>query len=98
MAPSGFDLISELLASHTQEGKYGGSFENRTRLLLAIDRRDIINDDRGAITTVPRKLGRGSGKTLSRRPHAGRVEIRKLLPRPWGGRYPPPRLARLQVP
>ncbi len=30
-------LLSELLASHTREGKYGGSFENRTRLL-----RDII--------------------------------------------------------
>lgn len=26
-------LVSELLASHTRAGKYGGSFENRTRLL-----------------------------------------------------------------
>ena len=26
--------MNELLASHTREGKYGGSFENRTRLLL----------------------------------------------------------------
>lgn len=26
-------LMSELLASHTREGKYGGSYENRTRLL-----------------------------------------------------------------
>lgn len=26
-------LLSELLASHTREGKYGGSFENRTRFL-----------------------------------------------------------------
>lgn len=26
-------LFSELLASHTREGRYGGSFENRTRLL-----------------------------------------------------------------
>ncbi|HAN44143.1 MAG TPA: NADH:flavin oxidoreductase [Ruminococcaceae bacterium] len=26
-------LISELLASHTREGKYGGSFENRSRFL-----------------------------------------------------------------
>ncbi len=26
-------LVSELLASHTREGRYGGSFENRTRLL-----------------------------------------------------------------
>ncbi len=29
-------LISELLASHTREGIYGGSFENRTRLLKDI--------------------------------------------------------------
>jgi 2,4-dienoyl-CoA reductase-like NADH-dependent reductase (Old Yellow Enzyme family) len=29
-------LLSELLASHTREGKYGGSYENRTRLLLNI--------------------------------------------------------------
>jgi 2,4-dienoyl-CoA reductase (NADPH2) len=27
-------LISELLAAHTRDGKYGGSFENRTRFLL----------------------------------------------------------------
>jgi 2,4-dienoyl-CoA reductase (NADPH2) len=27
-------LVSELLASFTREGRYGGSFENRTRLLL----------------------------------------------------------------
>jgi len=34
-------------------------------LLLAIDRRDIINDDLGAITSVPRKLGRGSGLKIN---------------------------------
>jgi hypothetical protein len=34
-------------------------------LLLAIDRRDIINDDLGAITMVPRKLGRGSGLKIN---------------------------------
>lgn len=38
-------LISELLASHQREGKYGGSFENRTRLLLEI------------ITEIRRALG-----------------------------------------
>ena len=27
-------LLSELLASHTREGRYGGSFENRSRFLL----------------------------------------------------------------
>lgn len=31
-------LMSELLASHTRKGKYGGSFENRSRLLLSIIR------------------------------------------------------------
>ena len=34
-------------------------------LMLSIDRRDIINDDLGAITTVPRKLGRGSGLAIN---------------------------------
>ncbi len=34
-------------------------------LLLSIDRRDIINDDLGAITTVPRKFGRGSGLKIN---------------------------------
>lgn len=34
-------------------------------LILAIDRRDFINDDLGAITTVPRKLGRGSGLKIN---------------------------------
>jgi len=29
-------LLSELLAAHTREGKYGGSFENRIRLILGI--------------------------------------------------------------
>jgi 2,4-dienoyl-CoA reductase-like NADH-dependent reductase (Old Yellow Enzyme family) len=32
-------LISELLAAHTRPGRYGGSFENRTRLLLNTVRR-----------------------------------------------------------
>ncbi len=34
-------------------------------LLLAIDQRDIINDDLGAVTRVPRKLGRGSGLKIN---------------------------------
>ncbi|MGC9455749.1 MAG: hypothetical protein ACP5HU_12950 [Phycisphaerae bacterium] len=34
-------------------------------LLLSIDRRDVINDDLGAITSVPRKLGRGSGLKIN---------------------------------
>lgn len=43
-------------------------YENRADtygLMLSIDRRDIINDDLGAITTVPRKLGRGSGLKIN---------------------------------
>ncbi|MHB1293742.1 MAG: oxidoreductase [Anaerolineae bacterium] len=32
-------LLSELLAAHTRPGPYGGSFENRTRLLLDVVRR-----------------------------------------------------------
>ncbi len=32
-------LMSELLAAHTRPGRYGGAFENRTRLLLSVVRR-----------------------------------------------------------
>ena len=31
-------LMNELLASHTREGRYGGSYENRSRLLLTVIR------------------------------------------------------------
>ncbi len=44
------------------------SFTNKADtygLLLSIDRRDMINDDLGAISTVPRKLGRGSGLKIN---------------------------------
>jgi hypothetical protein len=34
-------------------------------ILLSVDRRDVINDDLGAITTTPRKLGRGSGLKIN---------------------------------
>ncbi len=59
VAPGG-ELKSGTLGNETYSNKadtYG--------LLLAIDRRDIINDDLGAITTVPRKLGRGSGLKIN---------------------------------
>jgi 2,4-dienoyl-CoA reductase (NADPH2) len=40
-------LVSELLASHTRAGKYGGSFENRTRFLVETIRniRKAVGDD-----------------------------------------------------
>ena len=44
------------------------SFSNRADtygLMLAITRQDIINDDLGAISTVPRKLGRGAALKLN---------------------------------
>jgi NADPH-dependent glutamate synthase beta subunit-like oxidoreductase/2,4-dienoyl-CoA reductase-like NADH-dependent reductase (Old Yellow Enzyme family) len=37
-------LVSELLASHTREGRYGGSFENRTRFL-----RNVVGKIRAAV-------------------------------------------------
>jgi len=52
-----------------QHGTLGNeSFTNKADtygLILTIDRRDIINDDLGAITLVPRKLGRGSGLKIN---------------------------------
>lgn len=59
VAPGG-ELKHGNLGSETYSNKadtYG--------LMLSIDRRDIINDDLGAITTVPRKLGRGSGLKIN---------------------------------
>jgi hypothetical protein len=58
--------------SPTGELKHGTLAEEKYQnqadtygLVLSIDRRDLINDDLGAITTVPRKLGRGSGLTIN---------------------------------
>jgi hypothetical protein len=59
VAPTG-ELKHGTLGNETYSNKadtYG--------LMLTIDRRDIINDDLGAITTVPRKLGRGSGLKIN---------------------------------
>jgi hypothetical protein len=58
--PPGGELKHGTLGNETYTNKadtYG--------LMLSIDRRDIINDDLGAITTVPRKLGRGSGLKIN---------------------------------
>lgn len=40
-------LLSELIASHTREGKYGGSFENRSRFLRQTIRavKEAVGDD-----------------------------------------------------
>ena len=48
-------LINELLACHNREGRYGGSFENRTRLLLAII--DAIKQRLGKDKTITTRLG-----------------------------------------
>ena len=66
-------LMSELLAGHTRRGKYGGSFENRTRLLLAavdgIRRR--LGPDRmivtrlGVFDAVPFPYGWGTSRDPS---------------------------------
>lgn len=58
--PPGGELKHGTLGNETYSNKadtYG--------LLLSIDRRDMINDDLSAITTVPRKLGRGSGSKIN---------------------------------
>ncbi len=48
-------LINELLASHTREGRYGGSYENRTRFLKNVIGR--IFDELGRDKIVTTRLG-----------------------------------------
>ena len=48
-------LISELLSCHSRDGKYGGSFENRTRLLIETIER--IHHDLGEKARVVTRLG-----------------------------------------
>lgn len=60
LVPAGGELKHGTLGNETYSNKadtYG--------LMLSIDRRDIINDDLGAITTVPQKLGRESGLKIN---------------------------------
>jgi NADPH-dependent glutamate synthase beta subunit-like oxidoreductase/2,4-dienoyl-CoA reductase-like NADH-dependent reductase (Old Yellow Enzyme family) len=59
-------LVSELLASHTREGHYGGSFENRTRLLretLAAVRANVpsvfVSTRMNAYDAIPHPYGFG---------------------------------------
>ena len=59
VAPGG-----EIASGTLGEEKYSNKADTYG-LMLAIDRRDFINDDLGAITTVPRKLGRGSGLKIN---------------------------------
>jgi len=48
-------LLNEILACHNRPGKYGGSFENRTRLLLGIV--DAIRNELGDETPITSRLG-----------------------------------------
>ncbi len=48
-------LINELLACHTRPGKYGGSFENRTRFLLNVI--DRIREELGKKARIATRLG-----------------------------------------
>jgi 2,4-dienoyl-CoA reductase-like NADH-dependent reductase (Old Yellow Enzyme family) len=48
-------LLAELLTAHTREGRYGGSFENRTRALCSIV--DKIREKLGDKITVAVRLG-----------------------------------------
>ena len=59
IAPQG-----EIKHGTLEEEKYFNQADTYGKMLV-IDRRDIINDDLGAITTVPRKLGRGAGLALN---------------------------------
>jgi NADPH-dependent glutamate synthase beta subunit-like oxidoreductase/2,4-dienoyl-CoA reductase-like NADH-dependent reductase (Old Yellow Enzyme family) len=48
-------LLNEMLACHNRPGKYGGSFENRTRLLLGIV--DAIRNELGVEMPITSRLG-----------------------------------------
>ncbi|MHC4365445.1 MAG: oxidoreductase [Planctomycetota bacterium] len=78
-------LISELLACHNRKGKYGGSFENRTRFLLdVIDRiHTELGEDKPVVTrlsiydAVPYPFGWGVDKKDYAKPDL--TEPRKLI-------------------
>jgi len=60
LVPPGGELQHGTLGEETYTNKadtYG--------LMLTIDRKDVINDDLGAITSVPRKLGAGAARKLN---------------------------------
>lgn len=78
-------LISELLACYNRQGKYGGSFENRTRFLLeVIDKiRSELGEDKpitarlGVYDAVPYPYGWGVDKEDYRKPNL--TEAKKLI-------------------
>jgi len=78
-------LISELLACHNRPGKYGGSFENRTRFLLdVVDRiHEELGPDKEVVTrlgiydAIPYPYGWGVDKNDYRKPDL--TEPRKLI-------------------
>lgn len=78
-------LINELLACHNRPGKYGGSFENRTRFMLeVIDRiRDELGDKirivtrMGVYDAIPYPYGWGVDKNDYTRPDL--TEPKKLI-------------------
>ncbi|HIJ53952.1 MAG TPA: FAD-dependent oxidoreductase [Planctomycetes bacterium] len=78
-------LINELLACHNRKGKYGGSFENRTRFLLeVIDKiRKELGEDKqittrlGIYDAIPYPYGWGVDKDDYTRPDL--TEPKKLI-------------------
>jgi len=78
-------LISELLACHNRKGKYGGSFENRTRFLLeVIDKiHRELGEDKAVVTrlslydAVPYPFGWGVDKKDYAKPDL--TEPKKLI-------------------
>ena len=78
-------LINELLACHNRPGKYGGSFENRTRFMLdVIDRiRAELGDKIGIVTrmgiydAIPYPFGWGVDKSDYTKPDL--TEPKKLI-------------------
>jgi len=80
-------LISELLACHNRKGKYGGSFENRTRFLLeVVDRiHKELGEDKPVVTrlglydAVPYPFGWGVDKQDYTKPDL--TEPKKLITR-----------------
>jgi NADPH2 dehydrogenase len=96
-------LAHELLSAHTREGRYGGSFENRTRFL-----REVVQGIRSTISglqigvrlsafdTIP--FQSDPGKSAAGRPGPGIAEIRPdLIPYRWGFGVDPDKPAEMDL-